>query len=71
MTTHKFIERKLHVAAGKKTTNTLNIFLIRMSSINESNKYSFSNDTRTKLRNSYGALFLISSELTNVGGNID
>ena len=34
------------------------------SIIKVSGKYSFSNDTRTKLRNSYGTLLLSSSELT-------
>ena len=36
MTTYQFIERKLHVAAEKKTvTTTLDIFLIRMCSIKQ------------------------------------
>ena len=30
MTTHQFIERKLHVAAGEIATNTLDFFLTRM-----------------------------------------
>ena len=33
MTTHQFIERKLHATAGRIATNTLVIFLIRTHSI--------------------------------------
>ena len=57
-------------AAGEIPTNTLDFFSINVEN-KLSGKYSFSDGTKTKLRNSYGTTLFSSSVLPKVDRNID